>query len=153
MKKAICWAIVVFMVFLAGSVLAQNQKPLTEEEKLKIIEKATQDVAILNVLIQIEIEIASTEELIGKIEIYRADSSTAPVMKEKISNNWLPVLREHLEAMERMAGVTKKFQEREDILTQEEVNREYIKVYPPELSEKVGKILQEIIDRDVFQKP
>ncbi len=153
MKKAICWAIVVFMVFLAGSVLAQNQKPLTEEEKLKIIEKATQDVAILNVLIQIEIEIASTEELIGKIEIYRTDSSAVPAMKEKIINNWLPVLKEHLEAMERMAGVTKKFQEREDILTQEEVNREYIKVYPPELSEKVGKILQEIIDRDVFQKP
>ncbi len=153
MKKAICLAVVVFMVFLAGSVLAQNQKPLTEEEKLKIIEKATQDVAILNVLIQIEIEIASTEELIGKIEIYRADSSTTPAMKEKIINNWLPVLKEHLEAMERMAGVTKKFQEREDILTQEEVNREYIKVYPPELSEKVGKILQEIIDRDVFQKP
>ncbi len=153
MKKAICLAVVVFMVFLAGSVLAQNQKPLTNEEKLKVIEKATQDVALLNISIQIEMEIAAAEEVVRRIEIYRADSSTAPVMKEKISNNWLPVLREHLEAMERMAGVTKKFQECEDILTQEEVNREYIKVYPPELSEKVGRILQEIIDRDVLQKP
>ncbi len=154
MKKILGILAGMILIFglLQGTVLyaqTSDQNQLSEKEKNEILQKLAQDMALLNLSIQLETEKEVTEEIIKRLEKFQTDNAT---LGEKISKSWLPTLKEYLKAVGNTLTAVEKFIERRDFIPSEEIETELAKHYSPEIEVRINRVLEEMNESGMLQK-
>ena len=136
-------------VIIYKEVASANQGQLSEKEKWDLIEKAVQDMALLNLSFQLQTEKDAAERGIRELEKFQTSDAA---LKEKINKNWLPAFKKYIKAVENTLAAIEKFKERRDFIPYEEIEAELRKQYPEELETRIKQVLKEMDEMGILQK-